>query len=139
MAAGLAQKFEIRWAPVGHAQNCPAYNAKAPTPAQDRPYRLSKDAADRCHTPCWNDDEITSFTVRVLLFMRHRVSPTNADDLAERLTLRDREQDERRLCFECLHFRPGRCGNHAAAGIGGPALPHDLAALLQRCPGFEAP
>ena len=138
VAAGLAPKFEIRWPPAGHAQTCPAYSAKTPTPAQDRPFRLSRAAADRCHLGGWKDAEIELFTARTLHFIRRGVTAGDADDLSERLTLRDRDADDRRLCLECRHFRPGRCGNYQAAGLGGPGLPRDLTTQLQRCPGFKA-
>ena len=128
-AAGLAPKFEIRWAPAGHAQTCPAYIAEAPTPAQDRPYRVSKDAADRCHLGGWNDAEIELFTTRTLHFIRRGITVGDADDLAERLTLRDRDGDDLRMCIECKHGRGACCP-------GGSPLP---VGLLTRCPGFENP
>ncbi len=58
--------------------------------------------------------------------------------MADRLVIRDREQDDRRTCLECATYRPGRCGNHRRALLNSPDLARDLAALLQHCPGFEA-
>ena len=104
-----------------------------------RPYRLTRSEANRCHWPVWSEPEIQAFSTRVLTFMRRGVNPTDADDLAERLTLRDRDSDELRLCLECQHYRSGRCGNHRAAGLNSPELGRDLAAMLQRCPGFACP
>ena len=129
VAAGLAPKFEIRWPPAGHAQTCPGYIAKAPSPAQDRPYRLSKAAASRCHLGGWNDAEIELFTTRTLHFIRRGITVGDADDLAERLTLRDRDGDDLRMCIECKHGRGACCP-------GGSPLP---VGLLTRCPGFENP
>ena len=60
-----------------------------------------------------------------------------AEDLGERLTLRDRQHDDRVMCCECQHYRPGRCGNHRRAGLQEVEVGRDLATLLQRCPGFE--
>lgn len=64
-----------------------------------------------------------------------------ADDLAERLHLRDVRGDDRRLCVECIHLagRPGawRCSIHRAAGVGRD-LPTAWVTLPQRCPGFAA-
>lgn len=60
-----------------------------------RPYRLSSADADRCHWPPWTDAEIATFVARVALFLRRGMSATGADDLAERLVLRDREGDGR--------------------------------------------
>jgi hypothetical protein len=122
---------------------CDAIRAAKPellailAPANTRPYRLSKTDADRCHFGDWDDAEIAAFTTRVLLFVRRGIDATDADDLAEHLTLRDRDGDELRLCLECQHYRPGRCGNHRAAGLNSPELGRDLAAMLQRCRGFR--
>ena len=70
--------------------------------------------------------------------MRRGIDATDADDLAERLTLRDRDADDRVICVECSHYRPGRCGNHRSALMTTADIGRDLAAMLQRCPGFEA-
>lgn len=118
--------------------------ALAPPASKSRTRRSSNllmtpEQGDACHTPYWSDDEITTFVNRVSLFMRRGVTATDADDLAESLVLRDREGLDMRLCLECVHYRPGRCGNHVAAGIGGPSLASDLATMLQRCQGFAAP
>jgi hypothetical protein len=103
--------------------------------AAQRPL-MTREDADRCHAGGWTDAEIQTFTGRVLLLVRRGVSTTVADDLAERLTLRDRDGDDRRLCLECRHFRPGRCGNHRAAGLHSSELGRDVAAMLQRCQGY---
>ena len=102
-----------------------------------RPYRLTRADADRCHASGWNDAEIAAFTTRVTLFMRRGVSATDADDLAERLTLRDRDGVAQRMCIECAHHRPGRCGNHRSAGLHTADVGRALATTLQRCSGFH--
>ena len=75
---------------------------------------------------------------------RHAASATRrtASDerRAERLTLRDRQHDDRRLCMECNYlagFVLGgwRCGSHRAAQVGRD-LPAVLVTMAQRCPGF---
>lgn len=137
-AAGLSPNFGIRWASDGHAAGCEAFARKMPEPAQDRPYRLSLADADRCHAPCWNDAEIARFVARVGLFLRCRVNATDADDLAERMVLRDRDRDERRACLECAHYRPGHCGNHRAAMLNSSEIGTDFAARPQQCSGFES-
>lgn len=63
--------------------------------------------------------------------------PADAERLAARLLTRDREQDDRVSCADCVHYMPRRCGNHRRAGLCQPALGRDLASQLQRCPGFE--
>jgi hypothetical protein len=104
------------------------------TPAQ--PYRLTRADSDRCHANGWDDAEIAAFTGRMTLFMRRGLSATDADDLAERLTLRDRDGVAQRMCIECGHYRPGRCGDHRHAGLHSPDVGRDLAVMLQHCPGF---
>ena len=69
--------------------------------------------------------------------MRWGWAEPEAEKLAERLVKRDREQDDRVCCADCRHYRPGRCGNHRAALLHSPELGRDLAATLQRCPGFK--
>ena len=113
--------------------------ATPPATARNRPYRLAPADADRCHAGGWDDAEIARFVARVGLFMRRAIDATDADDLAERLTLRDREADPRVICAECRHYRPGRCGNHHAAQLSTADVGRDLATLLQRCPGFDSP
>jgi hypothetical protein len=57
--------------------------------------------------------------------------------MAERLTRRDLAGDDLASCTECASYRPGRCGNHRRAGMFSPEVGRDLAAMLQRCPGFK--
>lgn len=99
---------------------CPrGCNTQLPLP------RMTAKQADACHSPCWDDTEIATFTRRVVLFVQRGLLPGRADALAERLVLRDREQDTRRHCAECMHWR--RTGCHA----GGPVD------VLMRCGAFE--
>jgi hypothetical protein len=113
----------------------------SPAPSASRPYRLSPTAADRCHAGGWDDAEIEGYTARVTLFMRRGVNATDADDLAEALTLRDRNGDDRRLCLECVHLSgrdPGawRCRSARAAGVLAE-LPGDLVTQCQHCPIYQ--
>jgi hypothetical protein len=67
--------------------------------------------------------------------MRWGWTQQQAEALAERLTLRDAD-DDRRTCVECSHCRPGLiCDAYRAAGVD-RELGRDLATLLQRCPAF---
>ncbi len=105
---------------------------------RNRTYRLPPAEADAAHAQPWDEATIARFVARVGLFLRRGFNATGADDLAERLVLRDLQTDDRVCCAECVHFRPARCGNHRGAGLLGAELGLDLAATLQRCPGFEA-
>ena len=67
-----------------------------------------------------NRGEEARFTQRINLFFGR----TDAKELADRLMIRDREQDDRRLCLECRHFKPHRleCNNFEWAGFTQPKL-----------------
>ena len=142
VAAGLAPHFGIRWAPEGYGETCPAYSARAqsttPAKATERPYKLTLSEGDTCHGPSWDDAEIARFTARVQRFARQGIGADDADDLAERLTLRDRCADDRRLCLECTRHRPGRCGDYKGAGLLSAEIGGDFAVILQRCTGFRS-
>ena len=79
--------------------------------------------------------EEASFTHRINLFFGR----SDAKEIAHRLMIRDREQDDRRLCLECRHFKPHRleCNNFEWAGFTQPKLGTNWISQLQRCLGFE--
>ena len=101
-----------------------------------RPYTLTRAEADTAHAEPWDEAVIGRFVARVGLFLRRGFSASDADDLAERLVLRDRLADDRVCCVECAHYRPGRCGNHQRAGLSCAELAVDVSVRLQRCGGF---
>jgi hypothetical protein len=120
------------------ASTTPPAGADASSRTPMRPYALTKADADRCHALPWDDAACARFVARVGLFLRHGFNAEDADDLAERLYLRDRDLDDRHLCIECRHCggrAPAwRCARPLASGIG-----PDLGALVtlpQRCPAF---
>ncbi len=132
--------FAILWAPDGHAATCKAFAAKRAVKAPDRPYRLSAAEGDAAHAVVWDDAGIARFVARVALLMRRGFNATDADDLAERLHLRDVTGDDRAICVECRHLagRTGAwyCGNDRAADVGRD-LPAALVTTMQRCAGFK--
>ncbi len=90
-----------------------------------------------------NTGEIDTFTARLSRFTDKGLTLADAEALADRLVIRDRDGDDRRLCLECLHLqRGGRCGNWQRAGVAMAAtdarLPADLVQRQQRCDGFTA-
>lgn len=100
---------------------------------------LTAKQAERCHSPCWGDAEIQAFTDRRDRLLRWGYTAQVADGLAERLTLRDRDGDERRLCLECRELEAtGRC---AAARRGAfPGVDRGLEPvqdILMRCESFN--
>lgn len=85
----------------------------------------------------WTDGDIAGFIGRRARLVRWGWPEADAETLAERLMLRDRSADDERVnCTDCRHYRPGRCSNHRAARLNSAEVGRDLAALLQRCPGF---
>ncbi len=85
----------------------------------------------------WTEGDIARFLDRRARLLRWGWPEHEAEALADRLVRRDREADPRVSCTDCRHYRPGRCGNHRRAGLNVADVGRDLAAMLQRCPGFE--
>jgi hypothetical protein len=116
----------------------PALPTAPPAAPTARIYRLTRAQAGEAHAESWNADTIDAFTARRDAILRRGYSADDADDLAERLTLRDREQDDRRMCIECTHL--GERGRCLAAAVG--RLPgadrrlEPVPIILQRCEGF---
>lgn len=101
--------------------------------------------ADSCcwpHSSAMNGAEIDTFTARLARFTDKGLSLEDAERLADKLVIRDREGDDRRVCLECVHLRHGgRCGNWQAAGVSIRArdaqVPGDFTTMLQRCDGLS--
>lgn len=98
---------------------------------------------------CWprseamNGQEIDTFTARLSRFTDKGLTLADAEQQADRLVIRDREGDDRRLCLECAHLHGAgrwRCGNwhraEVAAQLKDAHIPGALVLTLQRCPGF---
>jgi len=101
-----------------------------------RPARADNEISEkRSGTHCQNRQKVAAFIARRDRLLRWGWKIQDAEALAERLTLRDAD-DDRRACVECDHCRPGlTCDAYRAAGVGRELGP-DLATLLQRCPAF---
>jgi len=85
----------------------------------------------------WTDADISAYSSRHARLLRWGWAEAEAERMAERLVIRDREADSRVSCTECRHYSPGRCSNHRRACLQSSEVGRDLAALLQRCPGFQ--
>lgn len=109
------------------------------TPAARNPgrYALTPAEAYAAHADAWDDGAIARFQARTRHIRRLGFTAQDADDLAERLHLRDVHAGHRHLCLECKHYRPGRCGNHKAARLHAADVGRDLATMFQHCPGFR--
>ena len=97
---------------------------------------------------CWpysiamSRPEIEKFTARLKLFSYFGINGGVAEKLADRLVVRDREDDDRSLCLECAHLSlVWSCVNSRNAGISvqysDSKLPSDFVIQLQRCPCFK--
>jgi len=94
------------------------------------------------HSIAMNTAEIETIIERIEAFTRHGLDEADAEVLADRLTTRDRTQDDRRMCLECSNLRRGaglwRCIQWERAGLAVADVPGSLVNLLQRCEGFKS-
>ena len=115
--------------------------ANDPTPVTQDPDRWAWP-----HSAAMNGAEIDTFTARLARFTDRGLGLDDAEALADKLVTRDRESDDRRLCFECIHLAgysgTWGCRNWQRAGVATKArnaqLPAALVVQLQRCDGFTA-
>ena len=122
-----------------------AFVASSPSTKPTTGVQTGPDLCCWPHSSAMNTQEIATFIVRLEQFSRIGVSLAEAELLAERLVLRDRDEDDRQLCLECQHLQGDvgrwRCANAQRAGMAvGTAnapLPAGLTQQLQRCPGLK--
>jgi len=99
---------------------------------------------------CWpyssamNSEEIDRFKDRLEIFQAKGLDELNAEALADKLVLRDRDRDDRKVCYECRYIKgisSLRCENWKLAGIALKSsdsfLGKEFAMMLQRCHGFD--
>lgn len=92
------------------------------------------------HSTAMNTAEIDTFTARLARFTDKGASLEEAERLADKLVIRDREGDDRRLCLECAHLHGAgrwRCGKWRQAEVGGAVMQKNLVLMLQCCNGFN--
>ena len=118
---------EVATVAVANATDTKAANDPAPDP-------------DRwCwpHSDAMTGAEIDRMVSRVERFVARGLNLIDATALADTLVIRDRDGDDRRLCLECDHLRPGgRCGVRTVADVPGGRL-IDALPILQRCNQFR--
>ena len=104
----------------------------------ERRHQLARDEAGRCHAGGWDDAEMARFQARTVVIRRCGIGEQDAEDLAESLTMRDRDADDRRLCLECSHLgERGRCLAAAAGRLRGVGTRYEpVPTILQRCEAF---
>jgi hypothetical protein len=115
----------------------------------DLPIAVTEDLDRWCwpHSSAMNDVEIDTFAARLHQFTDKGLARMDSEALADKLVVRDREQDDRRVCLECKHFAghgavSWHCCNWHTAGVAlrssDAQLPAVLVVQLQRCNGFTA-
>ena len=83
-------------------------------------------------SPAMNTAEIDTYYRRL-----DRVwGRSDAERIADRLVIRDRDTDDRVMCVECRHISGKSCQNWKQAEMA-PLIPEDMQTTLQRCPGFS--
>ena len=95
------------------------------------------------NSPAMNGREIGIFSIRLEHFRSLGLDLDSAEKLADRLVIRDRDMDDRIVCFECCHLRNGwHCMNWQNAGdwpqYSNSKLQNDFVHQLQRCPGYKS-
>ena len=109
----------------------------------DLNYAQIKDSDRWCwpHSSAMNGREIDIFLIRLEHFMTLGVGLNSAENLADRLVIRDRDLDDRVMCVECKYLHGLICRNWNKAGVAikaeGANLPSSFTLLLQRCDGFK--
>lgn len=90
------------------------------------------------HSKAMNTLEIDTFMSMVVRFTDKGVTMGEAQRMADRLVIRDRDSDDRRSCLECVHLQgTRRCSNWHAAGVAREGLAYSLVTMLQRCGGYQ--
>ena len=133
----LSSVLSVPPAPLSANDDCRPSTLAKQARRSGNPY-MTPEQGDECHEGGWDDAEIEVFMARSTRF-RHR-GRSDAEHLAERLTLRDRHADDRRMCVECRELEAsGRC----AAARRGAITSTDrrlepMPNILMRCPAFGA-
>lgn len=118
--------------------------------SNDENFALTGEPAPNPDRYCWphssamNSGERDKFKYRVELFQAKGLDEMNAEALADKLVIRDRDGDDRKACYECRYLKAItslRCENWKLAGIAMKSsdsfVGKDFAMMLQRCNGFD--
>jgi hypothetical protein len=113
-----------------------AEGSSPPPPRRSGNPLMTPGQGDACHAGGWDEAEIDAFSAREARFSR--MSRLDAEHLAERLTLRDRDGDDRRLCLECAWLGDtGRCLAAASGRMPSVDRRHEpVQTILQHCAAF---
>lgn len=99
---------------------------------------LTPEQGDNRNAAAKDDAEANVYLARKERFTRIGRA-ADAEYLAQRLTLRDRQYDDRRMCVECRALaEDGRCLTAASGSLSGASRELEpVQTTLQRCEGFS--
>lgn len=83
----------------------------------------------------WTEKEDKRLLRRAKVFQEEGVQELDALNLAYEMLIRDRDGDDRRVCFECSKLQRNRYCTFYRDSAGKPQLA--LRFTLQRCEGFK--
>ena len=118
---------------TGAAPEIQAANLPAANDGQPDPERWSWPTGTAMAEP-----EIEAFQARLHLFTEQGLALHEAEAMADKLTQRDRDGDDRRICLECSYLgEQGHCIAAATGRLpGASARLEPVQTILQRCEGF---
>lgn len=137
-AAGLADRFRVVWLDLigNHGRTCTAWSESD----QRQPAEMvSKLTPEQQRAVIGLDDaELQRLSRYMRRAQRHGLDLDVCERIADLLTLRDRQHDDRRMCLECSHLEPsGRCAAARSGRLAGAGRDlHPVKVVLMRCPGF---
>ncbi|WP_281915278.1 hypothetical protein [Caldimonas thermodepolymerans] len=139
--AGLARRFSIVWPAPAHAARCAAYEARGAANG-DGPRStpgIGAAAPASAYWPPASEQELQRMAGRIERAVTMGARLDEAEGIADRLHLADREGDTRRLCIECAHLRATSEGWRCASARGprGPLARDLVLRVLHRCAGFH--
>lgn len=89
------------------------------------------------HSSAMNGAEIDTFAVRLPKFTDKGLARTDGEALADKLVVRDRDLDDRRLCMECASLARRVCRAAGTARLPGTSRGMEpVRFILQRCDAY---
>jgi len=87
----------------------------------------------------WDESQIRRAMFRMALLVRRGLTAHLSEWWADRLTVRDKERDDRRICLECSSLqRDGKCFQVQQGVMRGVSPKHEpVSTILQRCDYFS--
>ena len=137
-AAGLADRFRVVWLDLigNHGRTCTAWSERDQRQPVEMVPRLTPE--QQRAVIGLDDAELQRLSRYMRRAQRYGLDLDVCERIADLLTLRDRQHDDRRMCLECSHLEPsGRCAAARSGRLAGAGRDlHPVKVVLMRCPGF---